>query len=92
MESKGYITMKKTIKQRLTAYFLAKGCVEIASKNKYTMFLAPIITEKDKLHSKYYFVGNNGAVRFNVDSKNAAESISVTEKYKALLLQWEEGK
>ena len=64
------------------------GWVEIPSRNKYRMFEKMCIFKDGKEEIRYLFVGNNGAVRIN-KTKNAAESLSFTEKYKILLEKYE---
>lgn len=61
-------------------YLKTLGLVEIESRNKYTML------KKDE--TGYFFIGKNGAVRYN-SKKSATDSISVTDKYKAKLLVYE---
>lgn len=75
--------------------FLTKSLnyVEIDSRNKYRMFEKPYQRIKDgvvvKSGMQYLFVGKNGAVRSNHDSKNAANSFSYTDRFQAALTKYE---
>jgi len=80
---------KKTLKERFIVYFTANGYTEIDSRNKYVMFLAPFKGKDDLLHSRYIFLGNNGAVRVAIDKKSVSYSFSKTELFKVKLEQWE---
>ena len=82
--------MKKTIQNRMIEMFTAHGFKEIPSRNKYRMMQRE--HAKNKTDKVYLFIGSNGAVRFNVNSLNAANSRSYTDKAKQRLELFEKNK
>jgi hypothetical protein len=79
--------MKKTMTDRVIAYLIYKGCVEIPStSNKYRKFqLGSGQTVGGK--PSFYFVGKKGACRAG---KSASDSFSVSDAVQRYMLAWEE--
>lgn len=61
------------------------GCIDYPSKNKYIMLKTTTLAGGDK----YFFIGNNGAVRIN-SKPSATDTISMSDKYQRLLAAYEQ--
>ncbi len=63
---------KKTIAEKIITGLIAEGCYEIKSRStKYRTFFNP-------MKERWYYVGKNGALRYNLDSNSSSKSLSMT--------------
>jgi len=75
--------MAQTLTQKLVAYLLSKGFVEVPStSSKYRKFQSPTFQSPTGPRSEFYFVGRSGAVRVG---KNSSTSHSVTDSVRRQL-------